>query len=217
MTKKHFSLGLIVAGAFLLLSILAPIGASQLNFSLRPTLIDPTLVASAPLPIINAVLGTTTADYTQPSSWFPAASFTPTVSKVQYFTLSIPSLKMFDVPVEINGADLKKNPIQFPGTAVPGTYGNTVIFGHSSLPQLYKPDNPITIFNPIVKARIGEEIYVNYDGVNYKYVVRNITEVKPEQIEVLAQRYDKHELTLITCVPLGTYLRRHVLRAELVN
>ncbi|KKU74667.1 MAG: hypothetical protein UX99_C0008G0001, partial [Candidatus Amesbacteria bacterium GW2011_GWB1_47_26] len=54
-------------------------------------------------------------------------------------------------------------------------------------------------------------------GVTYKYIVRNITEVDPSQIEVLAQRYDKNELTLITCVPLGTYLRRFVARAELVN
>lgn len=217
MTRKHFSLGLMILGTFLLVGVLAPIGISQLSFNLKPTLIDPTLVASAPLPVISAVLGTTSADYTEPSSWFPTASFTPTVSKVQYFTLSLPSLNMFDIPVEINGTDLKKNPIQFPGTAVPGTYGNTVIFGHSTLPQLYKPESMLSVFNPTIKAKIGEEIYVNYDGVNYKYVVRNITEVKPEQIEVLAQRYDKHELTLITCVPLGTYLRRHVLRAELVN
>ena len=34
------------------------------------------------------------------------------------------------VPVEINGPDLKKNAIQFPGTAIPGDYGNTVILDH---------------------------------------------------------------------------------------
>ena len=120
MIRKHISLGLVLAGTFLLISVLAPIGISQLSFNLKPRLIDPTLVASAPIPVISAVLGTTSTDYSQPTSWFPTASYTPTASKVQYFTLSIPSLKMFDVPVEINGVDLKKNPIQFPCTAVPG-------------------------------------------------------------------------------------------------
>ncbi len=215
--RRFFSLSLVIVGLVLLLSILLPIGLSQLSFSLQPKLLDPTAVALAPVPFIANVLGVTTPDYTQPTTWFPAASTTPTVSQVRYYTLSIPRLNLQDVPVEINGTDLKKNPIQFPGTALPGNYGNTVIFGHSTLPALYKPRDPISIFNPLPKIKVGDAITIQYDGVTYKYVVRNTTEVDPSQIEVLAQRYDKNELTLITCVPLGTYLRRFVARAELVN
>ena len=166
-------------------------------------------MALVPVPFIT--------DYTQPTTWFPTASATPTVSRVRYYTLSIPQLNLQDIPVEINGTDLKKNAIQFPGTALPGDYGNTVIFGHSTLPALYKPNDPISLFNPLPKIKVGDAVTIQYDGVTYKYIVRNITEVDPSQIEVLAQRYDKNELTLITCVPLGTYLRRFVARAELVN
>ena len=190
---------------------------AQLSFSLRPRLLDPTAVALVPVPFVASVLGITTPDYTQSTTWFPASSSTPTVSRVRYYTLSIPKLGLRDVPVEINGTDLKKNAIHFSGTALPGDYGNTVIFGHSTLPALYKPNDPISIFNPLPKIKDGDAITIQYDGVTYKYVVRNTTEVDPSQIEVLAQRYDKNELTLITCVPLGTYLRRFVARAELVN
>lgn len=209
---------LIFIGLVVLGNAVVPIGLSQLSFSFKPHLIDPTEVAIAPAPYVGRVLGTQTPDHTQANTWFPTADLPQsTNSKVDYFTLSIPSLGVQDVSVEIGGVDLKKNPVQFPGTAIPGSWGNTVIFGHSTLPQLYQPGNPLSIFNPIPKIKIGDEIDANYDGITYKYVVRHTTEVHPEQIEVLAQRYDKHELTIITCVPLGTYLRRFVVRAELVN
>lgn len=215
--RRFLSLSIITVGMFLLLSVILPIGLAQLSFSIRPKLLDPTAVALVPAPFVANVLGVTTPDYTQPTTWFPTASTAPSVSQVRYYTLSIPKLNLRDVPVEINGTDLKKNPIQFPGTALPGDYGNTVIFGHSTLPALYKSRDPISIFNPLPKIKVGDAITIQYDGVTYKYVVRSTAEVDPSQIEVLAQRYDKNELTLITCVPLGTYLRRFVARAELVN
>jgi len=215
--RRLFSLSFIIVGLFLLLSVLLPIGLSQLSFSFQPKLLDPTAVALVPAPYVANILGVTTPDYTQPTSWFPAASTTPTASRVRYYTLSIPKLNIRDVPVEINGTDLKKNAIQFPGTAIPGDYGNTVIFGHSTLPQLYKPNDPLSVFVPLPKIKVGDAIVIQYDGVTYKYVVKSTAEVEPSQIEILAQRYDKHELTLVTCVPLGTYLRRFVARAELVN
>ncbi len=215
--RRFFSLSIIIVGLFLLLSVILPIGLSQLSFSLQPKLLDPTAVSLVPAPFVANILGVTTPDYTQPTTWFPTASTAPSTSRVRYYSLSIPKLNLRDIPVEINGTDLKKNPIQFPGTALPGDYGNTVIFGHSTLPALYKSRDPISIFNPLPKIKIGDAITIQYDGVTYKYIVRNTTEVDPSQIEVLAQRYDKNELTLITCVPLGTYLRRFVARAELVN
>lgn len=222
---KRFIPGiLMLLGVGILASVLLPIGLSQLHFSLSETttLIDPTVLAASS----ETVLGTQDAvvygqDLASPNSWFdfqdqprPAA---PIVSKVSYYKVSIPSVGVHDATVEINGTDLMKNAIQYPGTAVPGTYGNTVIFGHSTLPQLYKPGNPVSIFNPVLKVKVGDDITVNYDGVTYHYVVRNTAIIPPTQIEVLGQRFDKHELTLITCTPLGTYINRFIVQAELVN
>lgn len=208
---------LIVIGGGIIISVAGPIGWQQLQFGLRPKLIDPTVV-SGNAAVLAASIISGGGDYTDSAAWFPAAPARPaTLSKVRYYTLTIASLDIHDLSVEINGTDLKKNPIQYTGTATPGNYGNTVIFGHSTLPQLYKPGNPLSAFNFVPQIERGAEILINYDGITYRYVVRETAEVLPTQIEVLAQRYDKNELTLITCVPLGTYLRRFVARAELVN
>ena len=215
--RKLIPVLLIVIGGGVIAGVAGPIGWHQLQFSLRPKLIDPTEV-SGNAAVLAASIISGGADYTNSATWFPIAPARPTApSKVRYYTLSIPSLNMHDISVEINGTDLRKNPIQYAGTASPGNYGNSVIFGHSTLPQLYKPDNPLSAFNFVPQIKKGAEILINYDGMTYRYVVRETMEVLPTQIEVLAQRYDKYELTLITCVPLGTYLRRFVARAELVN
>ncbi len=203
-------------GALTLVSVAGPIGWQQLNYLIQPKLLDPTQVSGHPA-VLAASIFSGGVDYTDSETWFPANPHTTTLSKVRYYSLSVPTLQITNIPVEINGIDLKKNAIQYSGTAVPGSSGNTVVFGHSTLPQLSREGNPLSVFTSLPKIRKGDEVVINYDGVTYRYRVRETMEVKPTQIEVLAQRYDKYELTLITCVPLGTYLHRFVARAELVN
>ena len=219
--RKVVPLILMVSGLFLLLNVFFPIGMDTLVvlFSSRPHLIDPTAVSAYPAPVVVNILGASSRDYTLASSWFnPPSSFPlPENSPVSYFSLSIPRLKMQNVPVEVNGTDLKKNAIHYPGTALPGEYGNSVIFGHSALPQFYRAGNPLTIFDPLVKAKTGDEVVVNYDGVTYHYLVRKTEIVDASAVSVLEQKYDRHELTLITCTPLGTYWFRFVATAELEN
>lgn len=213
---------MLIVGGSLLASAVVPIGSYYIQAGLNPTpkLIDPSDVSGVPGLFVVSALGITTVDYTQASTWFVTDSPTdpsPAPSRVKYYTLSVPRIKLTDVTVEINGVDLKKNAIQYPGTAIPGSFGNAVVFGHSALPQFYQSGNPLTIFNPLLRMKLGDEIIVNYDGVTYRYLTREIKEVKPTDIEVLAQRYDRHEITLVTCVPLGTYWHRLIVRADLAN
>lgn len=156
---------------------------------------------------------------TQASGWFTQNTQLPetTATSQTHFSLTYDQVDLQSVPVLINGEDLKKSAIHYPGTALPGQYGNSVIFGHSALPIIFKKNSPLTIFNPILKSKIGDEIIINFDGINYRYLVRKIAEVSPSQIEVLFQDFSRKELTLITCTPLGTYWRRFVVRAELIN
>lgn len=211
--KRTVALAMVLSGFTLLSVIIVPLIYSQWDYLWSGGyFFDPSDVSS------DASIDTTTVDYTDANNWFSSSPvLKPIESKVNYYTLSIPSIKLKDVPVEINGIDLKKNAIQYPGTALPGTFGNPVIFGHSTLPYLYKTDDPISIFNPILKVKKGDEIIVNYDGITFRYRVKETWEVTPEKVEVLVQKYDRREITLITCTPLGTYLRRFVVRAELVN
>lgn len=160
-------------------------------------------------------------DFTQVSSWFPAAPPQESrQSKITHYSVDIPKLKIKNAVVAIGGENLKESLIQYGGTANPGELGVPVIFGHSILRQFYNPGetNPqryVSIFSTIMTLEAGDEIDVNYDGIRYKYVVRKKYQVEPEDIDILAQRYDQKWLRLITCVPEGTYLHRGVVEAVL--
>ncbi|PIV00284.1 hypothetical protein COS54_03310 [Candidatus Shapirobacteria bacterium CG03_land_8_20_14_0_80_39_12] len=157
------------------------------------------------------------ADYTKASNWFPGEKVTFAQKEnenLSYF-FSIPKLGIENAKVLVGMEDLKKSLIQYPGTVPPGRYGNTVIFGHSVLPQFFNPKNYLTIFSTLPTLKIGDSILVEYNGIEYKYLVEQMIEVVPDDISILAQRYDDSYLTLITCVPPGTFLRRLIVRARL--
>ena len=65
--------------------------------------------------------------------------------------------------------------------------------------------------------KTGDRIFVDYDGIKYTYEVKDKVEVEPEDLFILEQRYSNRELKLITCVPEGTYMRRGVVVAQLVD
>lgn len=164
-----------------------------------------------------AVLGSQNSpDMTKVSNWLPNAPSLPSrPSKITHYNLSIPKLGIKDATVEIAGEDLKKSLIHYPGTALPGQFGNAVIFGHSVLPQFFSPKDYKTIFSTLPTLKRKDEVFVNFDGVTYRYVIEEMVEVKPDDISVLEQHYDDSYITLITCVPPGTYLRRLIIRARL--
>jgi len=161
---------------------------------------------------------TTVVDYSRPSAWFPTApNLPPKPSKITHYALSIPKLEISDAVVQIGGDDLMKSLIQYSGTALPGQYGNAVIFGHSVLPQFFNPKNYKTIFSTLPTLKENDEIFINFDGIEYRYQVSKLVEVSPDDISVLEQQYDDESLTLITCAPPGTYLKRLVVRAKLMR
>ncbi len=157
-------------------------------------------------------------DYNLINNWFPTAPL-PQIkpSKITHYTLSVPEVKIDKAIVEIGGREVKKTLVQYPGTALPGEYGNTVIFGHSILPIFYNPKDYKSIFSLIPTLEKGDEIYISFDGIEFIYEVIAYQEVKPEEINVLEQRFDRQTLSLITCVPPGTYLKRGIITARLVR
>jgi len=207
---KYLSFTLSLAGVVFLANALLPILIYEIksqNFSQQ--LISPV-----------EVLGeqTTVVDYSQPASWFPTApKLPPKPSKITHYTISIPKLKIKEAVVQIGGEDLMKSLIHYSGTSLPGQYGNMVIFGHSVLPQFFNPKDYKTIFSTLPTLKEKDEILVNFDGVEYRYQVIKIVETLPEDVSILEQYYDGEYLSLITCVPPGTYLRRLVVRAKLVR
>jgi len=160
----------------------------------------------------------TIVDYSQARSWFVSGyELPPNTSKITHYTLSIPKVKVKDAVVQVGGEDLMKGLVQYPGTAMPGQFGNTVIFGHSVLPQFFNPKDYKTIFSLLPTLKEKDEVIVNYDGITYRYQVYKMTEVTPDDLSVLEQHYDNQTMSIITCVPPGTYLRRLVVQARLVR
>ena len=140
--------------------------------------------------------------------------------------LIIPKINV-DVPVMYGvGNDydsqmtaMEKGVAQFsiPGaSSVPGQVGNTVLSGHSSNDILDSGDYKF-IFAQLEKLEVGDTIYANYEGKRYTYSITKKEVVLPTQVDKLVYETDKPVLTLITCTPLGTALKRLLVTAEQVS
>lgn len=207
---QTLSLASILLGIVFIVNTLLPIGLYEIQSQrFKSRLVSPVEVLGES----NSVV-----DYSRPESWFPTAPLTQTTpSRITHYTISIPKLKINEATVQIGGKDLMRSLIHYSGTALPGQYGNAVIYGHSVLPTFYNPKNYRTIFSTLPTLEKGDEIYVNFDGIDYLYRIFDMFEVTPDDVSVLEQRYDGEYLSLITCVPPGTYIRRLIVKARLVK
>lgn len=156
-------------------------------------------------------------DFTQASLWFPsvAQAGTNLTLMVKDYRLSIPKLNISDAKVVVGGEDLSKSLIHYLPKSLPGEYGNVAIFGHSTLPQLYSPKDYKSIFTYLPSLERGDIIKIKISDIEYEYGVYDMFVVNPDEISVLDQQKDGSYLTLITCVPPGTYLKRLVIKAKL--
>lgn len=221
-TQKKYLAGTFFAiGFFFFISAALPVIQFQLEYSVKfNKILNPLSVQFYNQ--TGRVLGETT-DFTQLNNWFVDDKNQNTnlnslkKNNSVLYHISIPSLKIKDALVDSGSMDLKKSLIQYPQTALPGQLGNTVIFGHSVLPQFFNPKSYLTIFATLFRLKIDDEIFVDFDKIKYKYKVEEIFEVKSTDFSVLEQRFDGRYLSLITCSPPGTYLRRLVVKAKLME
>jgi sortase A len=109
---------------------------------------------------------------------------------------------------------LQDGVVHYPGTSLPGQTGNVVITGHSS----YFPwdagrfKDVFALLHDVVK---GDRIVVYSNQDKYLYEVNDTKVVMPDNIEVLKQTPDDR-ITLITCTPVGTNLKRLIVTAKLI-
>jgi len=154
-------------------------------------------------------------DYSNANMWFPTHPQKKGMTPANTYLLSIPKLKIENAEVMVAGDDLNVSLIHYGGTPLPGSGGNTVIFGHSTLPQFYNPKSYKTIFSLLPTLTIGDKIFITYDDVKYTYVVYDMVVVEPTDLTPLLQRFDDSYLTVVTCVPPGTYWKRLNVKAKL--
>ncbi len=218
-SRRLVAFSLLTAGAFFLFWAIFPIVSFQIGYSAQFKPISSPL-SSRFYNQSGSILGDITTDYSQINNWFVGVT-SPESTQLSFsqatYQISIPKLKIQNAVVKVDGRDLKKSLVQYPQTALPGQPGSAVIFGHSVLPQFFNPLSYMTIFSTLFKLKNGDDIYVTYDNITYKYLVEDMYEVLPTDLSVLEQRFDGRRLTLITCSPPGTYLRRLVVKALLAD
>ncbi|MDD3647008.1 MAG: sortase [Candidatus Dojkabacteria bacterium] len=139
------------------------------------------------------------------------------------FYLTIDKIQIYDAPVIANvdstKEDIYKDALgrglaHFRGTDLPNGNRNVLIYGHSAAGD-YAEKNPgdvITAFTRLFKLNIGDPITVKFENQEYKYTVKKIKEVYPQDVDVIVGEGSK-TLTLMTCSPPGLNSRRLVVIA----
>ena len=158
-----------------------------------------------------------TTNYDKVENWF--LKFNPDSNQsnqdVPFYNISIPAISIKGAVVSTIDTDLAKHLVNYQGTGIPGKNGNAVIFGHSTLPQLFDAKDYKTIFANAYKLKNGDNIYVLINNVNYKYKIFKTVVVDPSDTSALAQDYNNSYLTLVTCTPPGTIWKRLIVKARL--
>lgn len=103
----------------------------------------------------------------------------------------------------------------YEGSKLPSQNGNVFITGHSSY-FWWNRGGYKTVFVLLPKMSTGDKILITYGGQVYKYEVKETFVVRPDQVDVTYSN-DKDELTLSTCVPVGTTISRFIVKADLID
>lgn len=214
---RFLSVVFVIFGLFVIGQVIIPIASSFLTLL-------PHYSSEIASPLASYFRSPKIARAVEPDPYILSTWFSNTDTQISLKTgnlreyyLTIPKLKINRALVEIGGEDLKKSLIAWATSAYPGSYGVTVIFGHSQLPSLGSPDNYSGIFTHLMDLENSDEILITSDNVTYKYLVFDKKVVDPTDLSVLEQRFDKAYINLITCVPPGTLWKRGVVKARLVT
>jgi sortase A len=111
---------------------------------------------------------------------------------------------------------LSKGVAHAKGSALPNADGNTFLFAHSS-DNFINANRYNSVFYLLYKLKVDDSIYLAYKGKVLEYSVLSMQYVNPENIEYLSPTYGSNTLTLMTCWPPGTTLKRLVVIAKLVE
>ncbi len=139
---------------------------------------------------------------------------------IQALNISAPIVLSDSVSDKALLEDLTKGVVRYPTTAFAGQDGNMVLSGHSSNYSWIKSDYNY-VFRSIGKLKSGDEIVIRVTQANgktfdYVYRMKSHAIVTPDDPAIFASQ-GSPTLTLVTCWPLGTQLKRYIVTAELAS
>ncbi|OGH08483.1 MAG: hypothetical protein A2152_04070 [Candidatus Levybacteria bacterium RBG_16_35_6] len=220
-TVKIISFGVLFIGLAMLFYVFFPLLSWQIYFApvfanqnLNAPIPKSTILSQSDISSLLRLGSSLNVDYTNAKNWFPRYHFDKTL-KSQTYLISIPKLKIKNATVSTNDTDLTQHLIHYGGTAVPPSKGTAVIFGHSTLPQLFNEKDYKTIFATLYQLENGDEIIINVEGTDYAYDVYEISIVEATDNTVFEQNYNDSFITLVTCTPPGTVWKRLLIRARI--
>lgn len=100
------------------------------------------------------------------------------------------------------------------GTVYPGDVGNVFLFAHSSV-DFYEALRFNSVFYLISKLEVGDEVILYHNSQKYIYSVTEKRIVASTAVEYLSRETNNKMLTMMTCWPPGTTLKRLIVQAEL--
>jgi len=114
---------------------------------------------------------------------------------------------------------LKKGVVDYPipgADSKPGQAGNMPILGHSSN-DVFDDGAYKFVFVQLNQLNEGDTFYIHYKSIRYTYSVTGKEIIDPKEVGKLAIDTDTPMVTLITCDPPGTALKRLIVMAEQIS
>ena len=115
-------------------------------------------------------------------------------------------------------AALTDSVVHYPTSALPGQGHNAVIMGHSG-GNIFSQGSPNYkfAFSRLKDLNRGDLLVLNYQRRQFVYKVYEKKIVLPSEVSVLRRAPRDHSLTLITCDPPGSNVRRLVVFAQQIS
>ena len=209
--SKIIPLSFLSIGIFLLLQVILPIASFQI-WAMSQKYSNVALIA--PIPKGSQILGVSVQNKDNFSSFVSTLS-RETKAPYDFFSLTIPKLKIEQAAVDVDSNDLSKNLAHLPGSALPGEKGNVFISGHSALSPWFSLKK--ALFLNLTDLKKGDEIVIEADGTKFRYEVASFKLVDPNDVSVVGApeplgRY----ISLMTCVPPGLNFKRLVVLGKMI-
>ena len=152
----------------------------------------------------------------------PMHGFRPSRRKncfpVNSYSLSIPTLELLNATVVISGDDLSKKSHSLWRHVASWRVRQRSYFRTLNIASIFKGTKEYkSIFSTLPLIKIGDDVIITFDGISYTYRVFDKVVVDPNDLSPLEQHFDDSYITIVTCVPPGTYLYRLNVKAKLVR
>lgn len=202
---RFFSGLLITIGVAIVLLIFGPVIQQELQYDFNQISHVSYSVKTSESPLVNGSFQKTITP--------PNTDFSIIIPKIN---AAAPIVSDVD-PVSSKAylAALKNGVAHASSTAYPGMVGNVYLFAHST-DTFYNIGKYNAVFFLIGKLKAGDEINVYYRGNLYKYIVYDKKVVDATDIQYLGTLITGEKtLTLQTCYPPGTTIKRLVVLAKM--